>query len=569
VINQIAAGEVIERPASVVKELVENSLDAGATSIEIEVERGGTAVVRVVDNGVGMDRDDAVMCFERHATSKITSARDLFSISSMGFRGEALASIAAVARVELESSDSDSGVGTRVVVAGGEIEHVEETVRVPGTTVTVRHLFYNVPVRRGFLRSKESETRAVVDVLFRNAVARPGVGFKLIADKRQLWNLPEAANLQARLHQLLGSERAEKLIPVETVAPGVEIEGWVYPPGEERAGKRQQVMVVNGRPADSPAVRAALASAFQGAMPSGKRLQGYILINVEPDKVDVNVHPAKREVRFREPRRITGVLIDVLRKASGQAGAQLAEAFRESSGRQFPQSRALPQHSVISPGASKVRENELLWEFSPDKTSRPQRDPALQISTREVPLLQIAGTYLVATMGDSLLVFDQHACHERVLYEETLRRLEGVRGMAQQLLFPFTVDLSPKEISLAEEFDDELRRVGFGLRRFGDKTYIVEAVPADIDSELSEELVRQVIAGLGEDWGAIDTRHHRVASSIACHSAIKAGESLSDEQMRRLIDRLLATETPQACPHGRPTYLQITPAELERRFLRT
>ncbi len=568
VINQIAAGEVIERPASVMKELVENSLDAGATMVETNIERGGTLLIRAADDGLGMSKADALLCFERHATSKIDSARDLFSVSSLGFRGEALASIAAVARVELETADREDMVGTRVLVAGGRMEEAEDVVRVPGTTIAVRHLFYNVPVRKGFLRSKEGETRAVMDVLFKLAVARPGVGFRLFVDGRDVWNYPAASDLQARLHQLLGSEKADKFLPVQAVLPGIEIEGWVQPPGGEGRGRRQQVVVINGRPAESPAIRAALAAAFRGAIREGSRLQGYLLVNIEPDKVDVNVHPAKREVRFRDPGRITSTLISAIRRAVGEAGPGLVETLlKPSTG--LPRSHggdySGPGQGV---GFRKTAEDPSLWEFSSNGKTKPGTGEKLDLKPEDVPLMQIASTYIVSQLGDSLVVFDQHTCHERILYEETLRALSGAVGMAQQLLFPFTVDLSPKEVLLAEEFQEEFRQVGFGMRRFGDNTFIVEAVPADLGTEVDEHLVKEVIAGLGEEGGAMANRHHRVAASIACHSAIRAGEKLNEETMRRLIDRLLATEMPHACPHGRPTFIQITRHELERRFFR-
>ncbi len=575
VVNQIAAGEVVERPASVVKELVENAMDAGARTIDVHVEAGGVRLIRVSDDGIGMSREDALICFERHATSKIESARDLFSVSSLGFRGEALASIAAVSRVELKTCAQGSDVGTRILFSGGKMELVEDLARVPGATVAVRHLFYNVPVRKGYLRSRETETRVLVDTLFRLAVARPGIGITLTVDKRKVWTLPPASGLKARLSQLLGAERVDGLLPVRAFLPGIEIEGWVQPPGEAKPGRRQQVISINGRPAESPAIRAALAGSFQGAVAPGARIQAYLLVTIDPGTVDVNVHPSKREVRFRDPGRIRSALITTLRQAATTAGEELAEELAPGSGR-------VVLHPGVSPLTTKaaqhgeVREEQLTWEFPPvragEKRGLTEGDEGrkkLELRPGDVPLLQIARTYIVAPLGDSVIIFDQHACHERVLYEETLRRLSGARAMAQQLLFPLTVELSAREAALAEEFEEEMRRVGFELRRFGETTYIVEAVPADMVEGADEELMRRIIAGLGEDSGSMAPRHHRVASSIACHSAIRAGEELKPEQMRGLIDRLLATDLPHSCPHGRPTFIQITPQELQRRFKRT
>lgn len=562
VINQIAAGEVIERPASVVKELVENALDASADSIVIEIERGGTRLIRVSDNGSGMSREDALLCFERHATSKIESEQDLFSVASLGFRGEALASIAAVSRVELETAERGSDLGTRVVMAGGVIDAVEDIARPPGTSVSVRHLFYNVPVRRGFLRSVEAETRAVMDAAFRVALARPACGFRLVVEAREVWNLPAAHDLRSRLHQLVGGERVDRLSPVKALAPGVAVEGFVGIQPAARTSRRQQVVVINGRPADAPIIRGALAELLQAGGTVG-RAEAYLHLRVDPAAVDVNVHPAKLEVRFRDPGRVRTALASALRAAACEAGEHPDLGRIPAVGpQQFSAARGHPGEPL-----SLVAESGVTWEAPGGGRQGSPRVP--EGAQRPVALIQVANAYLVTRVGDALTIFDQHACHERVMYEEALRRLRGSRGMAQQLLFPLTVDLNPQELSLAEEFEDDLRQVGFEIRLFGRSTIIVEAVPADIQTDVTEELVRKVLAGLGEEKGALAGRHHRVASSIACHASVRAGQPLSEEQMRGLIDQLLATETPHACPHGRPTFIRITAQELERRFQRT
>ncbi len=555
VINQIAAGEVIERPASVVKELVENSLDAGADSITVEIERGGTRLIRVADNGSGMSREDALLCFERHATSKIVSEQDLFSVMSLGFRGEALASIAAVARVELETATAEEGVGTRVVISGGTVEAVEGVGRPPGTTVTVRHLFFNVPVRRGFLRSVEGETRAVMDALFRLAVARTDVAMRFLVDGKEVWNLPACGDLRGRLVQLIGASHTDTLVPVKALVPGVAAEGFVGPQAAARPTRRPQVVVINGRPADAPIIRAALAELLQAGGTSG-RAEAYLHLRLDPAAVDVNVHPAKREVRFRDPGRVRAALVASLKAAVG-------EPARPAPVLAFPSPREAPREVPLLRG---VAEESPGWERTDARGTAPSRSSEVR---RAVPVIQIANSYIVTRVGDTLTVFDQHACHERVIYEETLRCFAGARAMAQQLLFPLTVDVSPRQFSLAEEFAEDLRQVGFEIRPFGRTTVIVEAVPADIQTEVTEDLVRAMLDGLDEERGALAGRHHRVASTMACHASVRAGQALSEEQMRGLIDQLLATETPHACPHGRPTFIQITASELARRFQRT
>jgi DNA mismatch repair protein MutL len=510
-----------------------------------------------------MSREDALLCFERHATSKITSEQDLYSIASLGFRGEALASIAAVTRVELETTEEGSDIGSRVVLSGGGVDAVEDSARPPGTTITVRHLFFNVPVRRGFLRSVETETRAVMDIVFRLALARSEVGFRLIAESREIWNLPAVGDMHQRLLQLIGAERVDGMFPVRVLVPGVAVEGFVGIQPAASSSRRQQMVAVNGRPADAPIIRAALVELLQAGGRSG-RAEAYLHLRVDPSAVDVNVHPAKREVRFRDPGRIRAALAAALKEATrGTVGSQ-----------EVPAGEGPPTGTPSPPGRSRqgeflslVAEDGAAWEHRPaGRMSGGGPPPGL--TARAVPLIQISETYMVARVGDALTVFDQHACHERIMYEETLRRLGGSRGMAQQLLFPLTVDLSPQELSLAEEYADDLRQVGFDIRLFGRATVLVEAVPADIHTDITEGLVRKVLAGLGEEHGALAGRHHRIASSIACHASVRAGDVLSDEQMRDLIDRLLATETPHACPHGRPTFIQISAGELDRRFKR-
>ena len=572
VVNQIAAGEVIERPSSVVKELVENSLDAGSTRITVEIEGGGIQRIRVTDDGMGMSRDDALLCFERHATSKITRTEDLFAISSLGFRGEALASIAAVARVELLTCEQHASIGTRVYISGGATELVEDAARAPGTTVVVRNLFFNLPVRKGFLRSRQTELRSVTEALFRLAVARPGVGFVTKTEKRTIWNLPPASTLKDRIVQLLGPERAESLLPVRASVQGLEIEGWVQPPGEARPGKRQQIIAVNGRPAESPEIRTALTVAFQGGVMPGAHMHVYLLTTVDPRVVDVNVHPTKREVRFKDPGAIRDALIHTFRDALSVRGANMQRSLHETRIRDTVH----PGDSRLAEGkrSGSVREEDQIWAFPRDSIKHFQpkhlhHHPRIELETSEVPFLQIAATYIIAPMGDSIVIFDQHACHERVLYEETIKRLSGVRAMAQQLLFPLHVDLNAREAAMADEFEREMKQVGFEIRRFGETSYLIEAVPADMMNEPDEALIKRVIEGLDDpEWSAL-SKHHRIASSIACHSAIRAGEHLNQEQMRDIIDRLLATDIPHSCPHGRPTFIQVTPTELERRFKRT
>ena len=446
VADQIAAGEVVERPASVVKELVENSIDAGARHVRVEIETGGKTLVRVSDDGIGMGRDDAVLALDRHATSKLTSAAELVGITTFGFRGEALPAIASVSRFSLATADQN-GAGVEVTVNGGRMERVEPVARQQGTTVTVRTLFFNTPARRKFLRSTASETRACHEAVLTLALAHPGVGFEFHADQVNRFHAPAGQSLAERLRTTWGRELSDTLIPVEFAAGGFRVQGFAQRPADARPTGRRTQLFVNGRPfRDNFLVRAAEAG-YRSAIAPGDRPSLYLDVLVQAGDVDVNVHPAKLEVRFRDRIGIERVVEDAVRHALGSlvAAAPLGAPSWPA---------PLPAASA-SETASLVR--DLFGERAPSSgASWPSNDagPEIAVNVQGMPVMQVFDTYLVYASEDGLVMVDQHSAHERVLYEQVMKELTGGRATAQHLLVPVTLELNDEELDAVESHRD-------------------------------------------------------------------------------------------------------------------
>lgn len=584
VANQIAAGEVVERPASVVKELVENALDAGARRIEIELRNGGKTSIRVSDDGEGMRRADALLALDRHATSKIREVGDLHGVASFGFRGEALPSIAAVSRFELQTAPVDGGPGTEIRVQAGRIVSVTELARRPGTTVTVRSLFQNVPVRAKFLRSAAAETRAASEAVILLALANLGVGFRLVSNDRELLDLRPASGIGERVRDLWGDEEAGELLALDAEREGVRVGGLVQRPDAARPAGGRRFLFVNGRPFRDPGLLRELDDAYRTTVAPGLRPSAVLYLAVPAGGVDVNVHPAKAEVRFSDP---------------GAVRAALAGAVRE-------RLRGLTSAPGLGPETGPAREPAGAAQAGtgPDEASqlaffvarsaaggsdRPESDgepgaaddgdegdaaalaAALGDPVRSGPW-QLHDAYILVPARQGLLVIDQHSAHERVLFEETMERFRRQAGTSQRLLFPLTLRLSPPELAAAEELGGLLRAIGFELERFGERTVIVHAVPHLHDRFDPESCFREMIGELAHGSELVNSarnQHERIAKSLACKGAIKAGQPLSRGEMEELVDRLFATELPGHDVHGRPTILRLTLAELARRFGRS
>lgn len=604
--NQIAAGEVVERPASVVKELLENALDAGATRVDVVVRNGGKTEIRVADDGHGMGREDALLSMDRHATSKIRSEHDLAAIRTLGFRGEALPSISSVSRMVLETAERE-GHGTRVVVTGGQMAAVEECARRVGTTVSVRSLFFNVPARAKFLRSTAAENRAVGEVVTTAALAAPSIGFSLDLGTRDLLTLPGAAGVGERVAALWGNEMLDELIPVAHRIGAGALSGLVQRPNAARPGGRRTYLFVNGRPfADRNLVRAA-DRAYKTTIPAGVHPHLFLFVEVPDGEVDVNVHPAKAEVRFRDRIGVERLIEEGVRAALAGLDSTPSIGARGDAGVAYgtpPRFGTLdvrdggagsygPSSSAFGPGTSSgtAASGDPSAGSSPEGRAEPQMTlfvtggeagprtnggaspvPAELFAGAAPAMWQIHNTYILAETRSGLVLVDQHSAHERVLYEQIVGNFEGSGAESQRLLFPLTLRLSPAEYALVEQIRGVLERAGFEVEPFGGRAIIVHAAPNPHPYFDAERCLREMIAELTDGSALVDsarTQHQRIALSMACKGAIKAGQKLSQAEMTELFDRLFATELPYHDIHGRPTVIQLSLTELHRRFGRS
>jgi DNA mismatch repair protein MutL len=538
VADQIAAGEVVERPASVVKELVENALDAGAHSIRVELEDGGRSLIRVSDDGSGMSPADARLALQRHATSKIRSAADLIGVGSYGFRGEALPAIASVSRFELETADG-GGAGIRLTVSGGTVEREEPAVRQRGTTVTVRGLFFNTPARRKFLRAPASETRATSEIMSLLALARPDVAFRLTSDGRTLLETAPAARSIDRIHALWGRELADTLLPVAHRRAGLEVTGFAQRPSQARPAGRKGYVFVRGRPVRDPFMLRAAEAGYRSAIAPGDRPTLILFLDLPGDAVDVNVHPAKAEVRFRERIQMEQVVEEAVRSALAplEAAAPLGAAAHAS-----------PLEAAAWDGTGAIPAGLPTELFSPEAMSGRARGPEL---------LQVFDTYLLFQTEEGVAIVDQHSAHERVLYESVMRQLAGDGAPAQRLLLPLTLEFTAPELEAIEAHRELLQRVGFELEPFSGRTVVAHTAPNPHPRFEAARCLQELVSDLaGGRFGGWANRLERFAATFACRAAIKAGHHLDPDEARELVRRLLAATLPAHDVHGRPTIVR-------------
>jgi DNA mismatch repair protein MutL len=552
VADQIAAGEVVERPASVVKEVVENALDAGARAVRVEIEDGGKTLIRVSDDGEGMSRDDAVLALQRHATSKIHDAVDLIGVASFGFRGEALPAIASVSRFELETSP-DGARGTRVRVVGGHREAVEDAVRQRGTTVTVRGLFFNTPARRKFLRATATETRAVSEALTVLALTRPDVAFTLTSDGRPLLDVAPAARPIDRLHGLWGRELADTLLPVSYREGPLEVTGFAQRPSQAKPAGRKGYVFVRGRPIRDPFILRAAEAGYRSTVHPGDRPSLILFLDLPGDAVDVNVHPAKLEVRFRDKFFVEKVVEESVRAALAPLAA--AASLTPGGGPGItPPWQGLGEEL---PGGAPM---ELFAAETPAPGGR----------SAAVPLLQVFDTYILFQTDGGVAIVDQHSAHERVLYEQVMRQLTGDGAPAQRLLLPLTLDLTPPELEAVDAHRELLQRVGFEIEPFSGRTVVVHTAPNPHPRFDATRCLQELVSDLaGGRFGGWQNRLERFAATFACRAAIKGGQKLDADEMRQLLVTLLTATLPAHDVHGRPTIVQLPKDELERRFGRS
>lgn len=569
VADQIAAGEVVERPASVVKELIENALDAGATSIEVLAEDGGRQRIRVSDDGVGMHRDDALLALERHATSKIRSAADLVGVPTYGFRGEAIPAICSVSQFELETAFED-GAGIRIAAAAGNVKGVDEIARRRGTTVSVNRLFYNAPARLKFMRSARSEWRSVMDVMSTVALMRCDVRLSLTHDGREVMSLAPAHSLRERVAALWSSDYAARFVSVDDVSGAIHVSGLAERPADVGMASRRVHLTVNGRAIrDHGLVRGAEA-AYRSVLPSGLRPSLFLDVVVPADSVDINVHPAKAEVRLRERWVVERAIESAVRRALGtmESAASLGSATM------WTQHRPLTGSSSGSASEQRSTFDVGGLEFEAEGVSAPPTSNLQHPTSNavafdvDVPVLtQLRRTYMMFESDTGVVLIDQHSAHERVLYEQFMAALESGASPSQRLLFPLTLQLSPAESEALDAHRDPLQALGYELGEFGGQTVIVHSVPAPHPRFDAERCLRDTLAALtGDRPAASAARHQRLAATVACKAAIKAGDALAPPEMRALFIALRDCKLPAHDVHGRQVIVQLSWDELERRF---
>ena len=583
--SQVAAGEVIERPASVVKELVENSIDAGARKIEVSVRRGGISLIRVVDDGCGMDRDDSLLSLERHATSKIRTSADLAAIATLGFRGEALPSIASVSRFRLTTREPEAVAGTEILVAGGRIETVRDGGEAPGTQIEVRSIFYNLPARRKFLRTENTESRNIEHQLHLQATGHPEIAFVFVRDERVVFQLPAAASLADRIRDLHGKDLVDRLLPVgepESNPAKIRIRGLIGQAGVSRQTRAQQLVFVNGRAIESPVLTAALREGYHTALMKGQFPVTFLFLDLDPAAVDVNVHPAKREVRFRDPNSVREAVVDAIRRTLESGRRDWQQQF------QRPPAPSVPLPSVAAPPSEQRQFIEAPVAAvvpsrlgASDATRFPDaagitdpgynRAEAINVASSSQQF-QIIGVlnklYVLMENQDGLVLVDQHAAHERILFEELRRRMEEQGVPSQRLLLAQTFELAPRDAEWVERNAATLQKMGIGIEPFGQNAFKIDSLPTFLDVSDPVTFMRKVIDGLksaSNGSSAMRLGEDMIAKTV-CRHAVKANDPLRFLEVEKLITDLLECDLPYCCPHGRPTMIQISHAELEKKF---
>ncbi len=583
VANQIAAGEVIQRPASAVKELMENALDAGATQIDLVVKDAGKALIMVTDNGCGMSETDARMCFERHATSKISKAEDLFSIRTMGFRGEALASIAAIAQVELRTRRKEDEVGVKIINEGSVVKEQTLVPMPVGTTFTVKNLFFNVPARRNFLKSPAAEMRHIVEEFTRVTLMNPEVGFTFTSDGKELYHL-YPGNLKQRIMGLFGSHYDEKLLPVHQDTDRVSIHGYIVKAEFAKKTRGEQYFFVNKRFIKHPYLHHAIENAFLEMIPKDS-FPGYFLdIEVDPADIDVNIHPTKTEVNFIDVKLVYAILHAAVRKAIGQnnlspmidfdepanLGFDFGEVVKSSNPIVQPEVPVNPSYNPFRQHQERVRPSEdwrLLYgertDQTGEETSSESRAETPQQIEQKSRYLQLSQSYIVTTVKSGLLVIDQHLAHSRILFEKFLKEMETNSGHSQQELFPQPFTLNANDASLFRELMPELQQVGFSLEQVNPTTFMINGTPADLSGGDPVDLLEKMLENYKINRTDLQLeRKLGIAKTMAAQLSVRSNTPLSEPEMQNLVDQLFGCNVAEVAPDGKKIYTLLTIEEL-------
>lgn len=582
VINKIAAGEVVERPASVMKELFENALDAGAMQVDVEIIRGGRQLIAITDNGCGMNRDQALLSIERHATSKIRTEADIENIHTLGFRGEALAAISSVSRFTLITRTEDELAGTEIQIAGGKMLGCEDIGCPVGTRIEIRNLFFNVPARRKFLRAEQTELAHIRQLFLVHALAHPDIGMSLKVDERMVYNLPMAGNMEDRITELYNSGFFQQLLPVDHAAGDYTITGYAGLPQTGRKDRQDQYIFINNRPAAASVVYHALNEAYHSLIAKGRYPAVFLFIEMDPALVDVNVHPTKKEVRFRRPNQLRDAIVSALNKALSLQGTGSSDG----------ETVELPPLEPVRPKFETQRQMEeilvrpetvaaLASAPSPDRQESPplsREEP--QTSTPKPQTAspwgwcrivgRLGGNYVVLETEDGFVLMEPRAAHERVLFERFMHATREHAVQKQGLLAPETVELLPTDAHTVRTNLDVLQELGFGVSEFGGDTFIVDALPVYVQNNPAESLLVEIARELekaGKKRGARELVQERIAQA-ACQTAVRAKDQLSEKEIEKLVSDLAKSEMPYTSPRGRPTLIYTSFNELDRKFSR-
>lgn len=595
VANQIAAGEVVQRPASAIKEMLENAIDSGADAIELIVKDSGKTLIQVIDNGCGMSPTDARMSFERHATSKIKEAADLFKIHTFGFRGEALASIAAIAQVELKSRRHEDELGTHIIIEGSAVKSQQPCACSAGTSISVKNLFYNVPARRNFLKSDQAEMRHILDEFHRVVLVNPQIAFTLNSNGKIIFKLP-ATNLKLRISNVFGANFHERLLPVNQESNVVIISGFVGKPDSARRTKGEQFFFANNRFIKHPYLNHAVEEAFSELIPEGYFPTYFLFLEVDPASIDINIHPTKTEVNFQEHQVIYAMIRSAVKQAIGRFSFSSTLDFETEQSFQtyFPKDKPLVEPGIhvntgynpfaknnqpelrLSPKTEK--EDIAGWEKLFDTGSLPMpgnQQPAATLTigadfNQEQTgrgFMQLNGRFVVTRVKSGLMIIDQQAAHERILFEKLTEKIELKRVHSQQLLFPVTVNLSAPDAELAGELKNDFASVGFQIEHFGGNSFIIQGVPAELKDENVQALFESVLETFKHNQlGLKIDKQQNLLRSMARNMAIKPGKVLVSEEMQSLVDDLFACQVSNISPSGKNTILMIGTDEIEKRF---
>jgi len=578
--NQIAAGEVVQRPASVVKELIENSIDSGANSIKLIVKDAGKALIQVIDNGCGMSETDARMSMERHATSKIKKVDDLFAIQTMGFRGEALPSVAAIAQVELKTKRVSDETGTKVVVEGSELKEHESCSYSNGTSVAVKNLFYNVPARRKFLKSNSVETRHIIDEFQRIAIAYPGINFSMHHNDTLVFDLA-ADNLKKRIIGVLGKQYNERLVPIEETTDILRIRGFVGKPEFSKKTRGEQFFFINKRFIRSAYLNHSVMTAFDDIIQKGHYPLYAIFIDLDPKLIDINVHPTKQEIKFQDERMIYAILQATVKRGLGLHSVKPSLDFEQERSFNISQPSFSRSGQSTATAEHKTKPVPKEWEslykdlletkeekggLAIQKTIEPTWNEK-ELPAKETQPYQVHQCYIITHIKSGLIIVDQNRAHERILYENYQQALSKKGIVSQQQLFPQTVELSVADYELVQDIMPEIRTLGFEIEDFGKNTLVVRGIPADVKTSGEQVVIESLLEQYKHFQSTLKLdKEDQVAISLARYAAIKSGESLSTDEMTGLIDQLFACQEPYQSPDGKLTLINLTLEDLKEQF---